>query len=886
MDTQIYDDIQYKINNKNYYNNILINNRIKELKKYIDEVPNFKIFDNKDINNSCSICLDEFEHNIDDKSIISQFIDEYNKNIIHNLNIMVLSCGHYFHTHCIYNFNTSKLIYSNCPICRDKSVNIIPNVANEFSLYNIITHQKLINKYTDNIIINYDDISHYITKYINHSIELECMKLFQHEIFNKNNKNNNHILNNDNNILYYYLTNYEIITNIVDFNEILQFIYIISNKFNNTHNINMFFTLYDKISFSTYKWLEIQKYIIQNIILYQLFNIMNSDNKYIYNLQYINNIYSNTFIYNLNIINPKFNELLHKYLHNVITKTNTSDNEHIILEQQTKHTILHTISSSLFNNQIFNILIQNNIHHKFINFINYNDDIPLIKFLQNINFIKLNNIKYTLSIIKHLSNKNIILTKNKNPLYTFITYSVLHNYNINTIALNKTIAVIKALTDIEDKVLIDNIYLDKYPIIVYYINNLFTQFNNTQFIQNIYNNNINTIAKNNLNYHTKIINSLIDKKKTILTQKFEFNQTVLHLAIIQNFPEFKILINKNKSNLLLTDDNSYTPLHYFIINHKYQYINNYYFNLLIDNKKYILNIMDNYNNNFLNFYLLNSECIKLSIIKFFKYKGNNVLLQNNNDNLLPIFTYLTKKNICYNILQELIDTNKSVIYKYCDNINYLFNNSLQFYLTNCDNIDINIISLLTNNYDENIINYKNNLNQTSLHIYIDRFFNKIHNNNSKKYIFILQKLINQNTIQITNHHEYYPLQLYLLKLQYNNNFHNNIHNYNIIKSLIDTNNHILSYQHNIQKSPLCIFLKYASNHIKDNISILKLLSNNSDKTLLSIYYNNILPIHLYIQNTNKVYKNTIELLLCQSFNNISSITNEDIKNILKNKKIY
>jgi len=879
MDIDIFDNIHYKLNNKNYYNKILIENRIKEINNYIKEVPGFKLFDNEDINNSCSICLDEFDNNEFNSTELT-ITHNYNTNVIHNLNIMILQCGHYFHNHCIYDYSKSKLMIQSCPICRNTSTNILSNIINEFTLYNLITNNKIITKYTDNILIEYDEISHIIHKFINYFIDLECMKLFQNEIFNKTNNNNN-----DNDILMYHLSNYKNIQNITNIEDIIQFIYIISNKLTNTHNINMFFKIFDNNILSSSKWLQIQKYIIQNITLYQLFTIMHSNhNKFFNNLIYIEAIYSNTYIYNLNIMDKTFYNKYYSYINTYLQKIQNTKNSSIVLEKQTNNTILHTISSSLFKNNIFETIIKYNIHNQLKNTMNNDKDIPLTKFLHNINFIKLNNINITINIIKQLSNNDILLNTEHNPLFIFITYLTLHNYNINTINLQKLIDVIKALIDTDETILLKKLYINKYPIIIYYINNLFTQFNSNNFINNIYN--TNNITKNNVSYHSKILQTLIDKKEAVMSHKYEFNQTALHLAIIQNFPDFKILINKNKSNLLNKDDNLYTPLHYFILNNKYQYINNYYFNLLIDNKKHILQSFDNNNNSLLHFYLLNSDCIKLSIIKILKNYNNNILFKENTDNLIPLYIYLNKKNICLTILQELVDTDKKLLYKYCDNEAYSFNNALQFYLINCNNIDINIIIYLTNNYNKNIINHKNNLSQTSLHIYVERYANKIHYNNSKKFNYILQQLINKDTINITNNQDLYPLQIYLSKFKYNNNFNNNKYNYNVIQSLIDSDKNVLYYLHNIHKSPLYIFLKYSSNSIKNNSSIIKLLSNNYDRHLLLSGRDNIIPAFVYIQHTKKIYKYILELLLCQSINNIDSIPNIIIQNMIKTKKLF
>jgi len=883
MSITLYNNIKYKYNNKNNINKEIIEERNIEFNKYKINNLNFKIYNEE--NNDCCICLNELM--LEKKTNIKN----NDKNIINNIDLLLLECGHYFHLYCIYNPINNNLNIKNCPLCREPIKNIIPSNIREYKLYNLIINNQLMNKFFDNLFYNEKEIFNIIHNFINHNIELECMKIFQYEIFN----------NKYNNKCTYYFKNKEEILPLININDIIQFIYIISNKFMNTYNINLFFKIYDNSQIKNINWLNHEQYFILNILFYKIVAIMINEHIYIEKLMFIKNLYSNTFLYNLRIIDKNITGKINLYfnkINNII-----GENYKVLLEIQSNNNIYHTLFSNIFNYTIFNFISSNKNYHKYIELRNNNNDTPLSNFLKNNSFIKLSPIKYIQVIIKKFSNDDLLQSINNNPLYTFILNCLINNKFYDNLSIKKIINIITLLIDKNKNVLSYKLFNNNYTLLSFYILHI-NKFNDTYSYLNdnntIYCNTNPAIVKQKNHEIIKIIELLICENQSNLFDVDNLNKTPLHLAIERKFSNFKLLIDRHKKLLFYKDTKDLLPIHYFILNNTRAIFNSQFIHHLIDKDKKILYYQstssysqESYNNNILQFYLneYNHLNIRLYFIKTLKNNDDNILLHQNSNMMIPIMVYLSYSYISYEILIELIDKEKTVLYQYCNNSEKHFDNPLIMYFKNCINVDEKCIRLLTNNYDEKILNYQNYQGNIALNIFIDSHFNKLHNNAPKKFLNIFKSLITKDNICLTNVNNYNSLQFYLQCFLYlcEHRYLNmcNIINLDIVKLLIDDEKKNLYNLHNIGKSPIYMLFKFASNYFKNKTDVILLLTDNLNTTLLFNNPSNPPLIELYINNSLKIYSNVISLLIGYKVSNINNIKDDSIIKLIKNnnKKI-
>jgi hypothetical protein len=870
MSIILYNKIKDKYNNKNNINKELIEYRNIEYNKFKLNNLNFKIYNDND--NECCICLTNINNN--------EYNDDNDElHVINNINLLLLECGHYFHLYCIYNPVNNNLNIQNCPLCRENIKHIIPSNIDEYTLYNLIINNQLMNKFFNDTLYVEEEIINIIHNFINYNVELECMKIFQYESFN------NKVINKSN----FYFKNKDEILKLININDIIQFIYIISNKFMNTHNINIFFNIYDNSHIKNINWLNSEQYFILNIIFYKILSIMIDENTYNDKLMFVKNIYSNTYLYNLSIIDNKIYNKINMYFNKINNFISINNKKHF--EYQTNNNVYHTLLSNIFNYSILIFMSSNKNLIEYIELTNNNNDIPLTNFLRNTSFIKLSPIKNIINIIKKFSNDNILQLDN-NPLFTFIFNCLINNKFYNNLSIKKILTIIQLLIDKEQISLTKKIFNDNYTCLSFYIlhiNKMTNLYNYINDENTIYYNTNPLIVKQKNNEITKIIELLINKNQSNLFDVDNLYKTPLHISIERKFINFKILIDKNKHLLFYKDINNLYPIHYFILNNINNTFNSLLINHLIDVDKNILNILDDNKNNMLQFYLAhyNHYNIRSYIIKTLKNNNDDILLNNNIHDFNSLHIYLKYTYVSYEILIDLIDSNKNILYHVSNNTEQNKNIPLIMYILNCINIDEKCIKLLSNNYDHKILNYQNIHGNTPLNIFIETYFNKLQNKITKKNLNILKSLITPQNILFTNIYNYNSLQCYLQNFLYDSQHLNNcnIINNNVVKYLIDNNKKCLYNLHTIGKSPIYMLMIYSSNYFKNNLQIIDILTNNYDKELLFNYYNNYSLIELYINNSYKIYMNILSILLGYEIKYVNHIKSENIKNLLKNKKI-
>lgn len=879
MSITLYNNIKDKYNNKNNINKEIIEERNTQFNKYKLNNNDFKIYNND--TNDCCICLNEL--NITKNSNQNNDIninDNNNSQIIDNIDLLLLECGHYFHLYCIYNPINNNLNIKNCPLCRENIKHIIPTNINEYRLYNLIINNQLMTKFFNETFYNEEEVINIMHNFINHNIELECMKIFQYESFN----------NKYNNKCNYYFKNKDEIIPLINLNDVIQFIYIISNKFLNTHNINIFFNVYDNSYIKNINWLNSEQYFILNMIFYNIINIMLDEHTYLYKLMFIKNIYSNTFLYNLQLIDNKIYEKINLYFNKVNNFISINKEKH--LEIQTNNTVYHTLLSNIFNYTVFNFISSNKKYNEYIELTNLNNDTPLSNFLKNNSFIKLYPIKNIITIIKKFSNNNILQLQQNNPLYVFILNCLINNKFYDNLSIKKIITIIQLLIDNEQNTLKYKVFNEKYTCLSFYIlhinklNNIFNYINDEN---TLYYNTNPSIVKQKNNEITKIIELLINKSQSNLFDVDHLYRTPLHISIERKFNNFRLLIDKNKNLLFYKDINNLYPLHYFILNNVNNIFNSPHINYLIDKDKNIISTLDDNKNNMLQFYLANynHRNIRSYIIKPLKNNNDSILLNNNINDLNSLYIYLNYSYISYEVLIDLIDKDKKILYYITNNQDYNRNSPLIMYILNCINIDEKCIKLLSNNYDSKILNHQNLQGNTPLNIFIETYFNKLLHNSSKKFLNIMKLLTTTQNITFTNIYNYNSLQCYLQNFLYESQHLNicNIVNNDVIKYLIDNDKKCLYNLHINGKSPIYMLFIYSSNYFRNNLNVINLLTDNKNNELLFNNYNNKTLLEIYINNATKIYLNILSILIGYEVKNINSINNNKIKDLLKDKKI-
>jgi ankyrin repeat protein len=382
------------------------------------------------------------------------------------------------------------------------------------------------------------------------------------------------------------------------------------------------------------------------------------NNKLFKMIKYNKTIEFNKFIENNNLVDLNIKDEANNYLINYAIITNNIKILKILLKHDTKIDVIDENGRSILfipikyeYNDIINILLEYNNRHIGINITDIQDINGNTSLFYATIFKKINILKKILDVSSH----NINMTNNKG--LTILQYSILID----------SIDIMKIILKYSPNINIKNSITGETPIHTAII------LKRNDAVKLLLDNNADLNITDNEHYFSALHYSVLKNRGIIsdIISRSNLNiqdilgNTALHYAIDDNYFEIFNLINIDKINLKLFNNNHKTLLHKLLEKYNFNKTNSIYKDII--NKLLIksdINYLDFDGNSSL--HLLFKTDIWERYIEILKNKNLNILIKNK-DNMTPL-DFLNNNNDKHRIIEIVINRYLKNIYKSSYNI--------------------------------------------------------------------------------------------------------------------------------------------------------------------------------------------------------------------------